>query len=88
MLVIKKKDVLLEDTIKIFDKDYKIEIVLEPTSVEMVAGDNPRVWAMETIESMTIVEDKQFYKDIEDSKLETTVLNYLIGELQKKDKAL
>jgi len=85
MLVINKKDVLLEDTIKIFDKDYKIEIVLNPTTREMEQSDNPSEWAFETIKAMTIVENADFYSDIIKYKLETTVLNYLIEQLQKKE---
>ena len=85
MLVIKKEDVLLQDTIKIFDKDYKIEIVLNPTTREMEQSDNPSEWALETIKAMTIVEDTGFFTDIMEYRLETTVLNYLIEQLQKKE---
>jgi len=85
MLVINKKDVLLEDIIKIFNKEYKVEIVLNPTTREMEQSDNPSEWALETIKAMTIVEDTGFYSDIMKYKLETTVLNYLIEQLQKKE---
>jgi len=85
MLVIEKKDVLLEDIIKIFNKEYKVEIVLNPTTREMEQSDNPSEWALETIKAMTIAEDTEFYQDIMKYKLETTVLNYLIEQLQKKE---
>jgi len=85
MLVIKKEDVLLQDTIKIFDKDYKIEIVLAPTLREMEKSDNPAEWSLEAIKAMTIAEDTEFYQVIMKYKLEVTVLNYLMSHIQKKE---
>ena len=84
MLTIKRSDVLLDDRIDIFGTVYDVKIVLKPTYKELLDDDDIVKWSMEAIKNMTIA-DKEFYEVIKENKLEAIVLEYLIGQLQKKE---
>jgi len=84
MLEIKREDVFLEETVKIFDDEFNVKIVLEPAVTDYNEKQDFNVWALKAIEAMTIT-DKKFYKVIRDNKLEAKVLEYLTEKLQKKE---
>jgi len=84
MLTIKRSDVLLDDKIDIFGTVYDVKIVLKPTYKELSDDDDIVEWSMEAIKNMTIA-DKEFYEVIKENRLEAIVLEYLIGQLQKKE---